>query len=475
MAPSTTACSAPAAPDAGRTSLGCHGPRRAAATRSGTALGPPARGAASSTTPHRAACPVYEATARRDAPRPAAPRPAAALLAQRTSLPALAYDRAARRADAVIVISEFVRRRALDLLDLDPARVHVTPLGVDHDSLDPGDGRARALPRLPRASVAAQEPPDALRGAPARPPRAAGRAARPHRGGELGGVPDGVEVLGNVPRARLVDAAPAGLGARLPVAVRGLRPAAARGDGVRMPVACSDAGALPEVVGDAAPALRPDGSARDSPTRCSSVLADPAPWVERGLDACRRPSGGTRRRAATEDVYAAYCPSRRLTASASTVVLVAHPRLQLPAEHREGEQVRLLREDSASRAGAAPPRPPARLAGQLEHRHRQLELAERRRTGAAVRGAPTRSSSRPRARSSGRRSSGPAELRTPPEAKSLSATAVSSYSSTTPSRSAARMERRVARLEREQTLGARRGTARGARGAGRRNGGDPQR
>jgi glycosyltransferase involved in cell wall biosynthesis len=51
----------------------------------------------------------------------------------------VAYDRAARRARAVVVLSEFVRGRALTLLALDPARVHVVPHGVDHTAFRPGD------------------------------------------------------------------------------------------------------------------------------------------------------------------------------------------------------------------------------------------------------------------------------------------------------------------------------------------------
>ena len=43
----------------------------------------------------------------------------------------LMYDRPARRAAAVITISEFARRRAIEHLRLDPAKVHVAHLGVD--------------------------------------------------------------------------------------------------------------------------------------------------------------------------------------------------------------------------------------------------------------------------------------------------------------------------------------------------------
>ena len=42
------------------------------------------------------------------------------------------------RADRVIVISEFVRDRAVARLGLDPARMRVVPLGLDHAQLTPG-------------------------------------------------------------------------------------------------------------------------------------------------------------------------------------------------------------------------------------------------------------------------------------------------------------------------------------------------
>jgi glycosyltransferase involved in cell wall biosynthesis len=51
----------------------------------------------------------------------------------------VAYDRAARGAAAVIVPSAFVRGRAVELLGLDPARVHVVPHGLDHERFRPGD------------------------------------------------------------------------------------------------------------------------------------------------------------------------------------------------------------------------------------------------------------------------------------------------------------------------------------------------
>jgi glycosyltransferase involved in cell wall biosynthesis len=49
----------------------------------------------------------------------------------------LAYDRAARKASEVIVVSEFVRERAVERLGLDPRHVHAVWLGVDHERFFP--------------------------------------------------------------------------------------------------------------------------------------------------------------------------------------------------------------------------------------------------------------------------------------------------------------------------------------------------
>ena len=77
----------------------------------------------------------------------------------------LAYDRAARDADHVVVISEWVKDRVVARLGLDPERVHAIHLGVDHERFSPDAGvAARALPPLPRPALAAQEPRAPVRG-----------------------------------------------------------------------------------------------------------------------------------------------------------------------------------------------------------------------------------------------------------------------------------------------------------------------
>jgi glycosyltransferase involved in cell wall biosynthesis len=56
------------------------------------------------------------------------------------------HEGSARRADAVIVPSQFVRRRAIELLGLPPERVHAIPWGIDHDRFRTGeDPRGRFL------------------------------------------------------------------------------------------------------------------------------------------------------------------------------------------------------------------------------------------------------------------------------------------------------------------------------------------
>jgi glycosyltransferase involved in cell wall biosynthesis len=53
----------------------------------------------------------------------------------------LAYEASVRRADAVIVNSQFVRRGVIERLGMAPERVHTIPLGIDHGRFTPGRER----------------------------------------------------------------------------------------------------------------------------------------------------------------------------------------------------------------------------------------------------------------------------------------------------------------------------------------------
>jgi glycosyltransferase involved in cell wall biosynthesis len=192
------------------------------------------------------------------------------------------WHRSLRRADRVIAISEFVRERAVARLRLDPERVRVVPLGLDHDVLRP--------------SAAAREP---FLLYPARPWRHKNHARlyeafslvreeRPELrlvltgGGDFGAVPEGVEVRGHVSQEELVSLLQRASALVFPSLYEGfgLPPLEAMACGC--PVACADAGALPETVGDAARLFDP----RDPGAIAAAVLEvldDPAPWIERGL------------------------------------------------------------------------------------------------------------------------------------------------------------------------------------------------
>ena len=155
----------------------------------------------------------------------------------RRSFRRIAYDRATRSASAVIVTSEFVRGRALELLELDPSLVHVIPHGINHTLFRPGEEEREpfilypARPWPHKNHVRLFEAFATL------------RKTRPQlrlvlTGGgldRLGPLPDGVERWGAVSECRARLPLPASGGARLPEPVRGIRDAAARSDGVGLP------------------------------------------------------------------------------------------------------------------------------------------------------------------------------------------------------------------------------------------------
>jgi glycosyltransferase involved in cell wall biosynthesis len=172
----------------------------------------------------------------------------------RRSFRRLAYDRAARAAEAVIVTSEFVRGRARDVLDLDPSRVHVIPLGIDHTVFRPGDDEREALIVYPARGWPHKNHARLFHAF------AALRETRPQlrlvlTGGgleRLEPVPEGVEILGEVSPGQL-----AALYRRAACLVYpslyegfGIPPLEAMACGC--PVAASNAGAIPEVCGEAA-------------------------------------------------------------------------------------------------------------------------------------------------------------------------------------------------------------------------------
>jgi glycosyltransferase involved in cell wall biosynthesis len=182
----------------------------------------------------------------------------------RRSFRRIAYDRAARSAAAVVVTSEFVRERAVELLGLDPARIHVVPLAIDHEVFRLGD-----------------EAPEPMILYPARPwPHknharlfeafASLRATRPQlrlvlTGGgldRLEPLPEGVESLGAVPAEHLASLYRRAACLVYPSLYEGFGLPVLEAMACGCPVAASNAGAIPEVAGDAAVLFDPtDGEA----------------------------------------------------------------------------------------------------------------------------------------------------------------------------------------------------------------------
>jgi glycosyltransferase involved in cell wall biosynthesis len=172
----------------------------------------------------------------------------------RRSFRRIAYDRAARNAAAVLVTSEFVRQRAVELLELDPGRVHVVPHAIDHTVF-----------------TLADEEPEPMLLYPARPwPHknhtklfeafAALRETRPQlrlvlTGGgleRLEPLPKGVESLGAVTPEHLASLYRRAACMVFPSLYEGFGLPVLEAMACGCPVAASNAGAIPEIAGDAA-------------------------------------------------------------------------------------------------------------------------------------------------------------------------------------------------------------------------------
>jgi glycosyltransferase involved in cell wall biosynthesis len=215
---------------------------------------------------------------------------------------AFAYDRAARAADLVIVPSRFVQERAQALIRLDAASVRVVAHGVDHSVFRPGDEPrrpfllypARAWPHKNHARLL-----DAF---------AQVRRERPELelvltgGGHEGrAVPPGVRIAGVVPveeLARLYRTAEAMV---FPSLYEGFGAPILEAMASGCAVAASNAGALPEVAGQAAVLFDPT-SVKAIAQGVLQAIGERSALAERGLIHARRFTWEATARA-HEDVY----------------------------------------------------------------------------------------------------------------------------------------------------------------------------
>ena len=194
----------------------------------------------------------------------------------------VAYDRAARSADRVIVVSEFVRQRAIERLGLAPDDVIVTPLAVDRELFHPGNAKREQFLLYPAKPWPHKNHAVLF--------EAFAQLRQSHKdlrlvltgGGTYDTVPAGVEVKGHVARAEVAALMRRAAALVFPSLYEGfgLPPLEAMASGC--PVACSNRASLPEVVGKAARLFDPTDPSAIA-LAVEQVLADPAPWVERGF------------------------------------------------------------------------------------------------------------------------------------------------------------------------------------------------
>jgi glycosyltransferase involved in cell wall biosynthesis len=194
-----------------------------------------------------------------------------------------AYGRSIKDARAVIAISRHVKESLVERMDLEADRIEVIHLGLDHDLFGPGEE-----PREPFLLYPANPWPHknherlfkAL--SRLRRERPGLRLVLTGSGLERLSPPAGVEVRGRVPREALASLYRRASALVFPSLYEGFGQPPLEAMASGCPVACSTAGALPEVCGSAARYFDPM-SVDEMVEAVLTVLADPDRLVERGL------------------------------------------------------------------------------------------------------------------------------------------------------------------------------------------------
>jgi glycosyltransferase involved in cell wall biosynthesis len=188
-----------------------------------------------------------------------------------------AYGQSVHASRIVITDSEHVRGELIDRYNIDPERVRVVHLAVDHERFTP-DGRGREPFLLYPANFWPHKNHDRLLQAFAH-----ARRDRPELRLVLTGAdhrrrafPDGVESLGLVPIEELVDLYRRAAALVYPSLYEGFGIPCLEAMACGCPVAASRVASLPEICGDAAVYFDPT-SVEDIVRAINAVLADPLP------------------------------------------------------------------------------------------------------------------------------------------------------------------------------------------------------
>jgi glycosyltransferase involved in cell wall biosynthesis len=207
-----------------------------------------------------------------------------------------AYGWSLQRAQTVIAISRHVKETLVERMGVEAERVEVIHLGLDHDLFRPG-----TEPREPFLLYPANPWPHKNHGrlfaafTRLRRRRPELRLVLTGTGLERLELPEGAEVRGRVPREELASLYRRASALVFPSLYEGFGQPPLEAMASGCPVACSTAGSLPEVCGDAARYFDPT-SVDELVEAVSTVLESPKRLVERGLeraalftwDACAR-------------------------------------------------------------------------------------------------------------------------------------------------------------------------------------------
>jgi glycosyltransferase involved in cell wall biosynthesis len=193
------------------------------------------------------------------------------------------YGRSLAEARTVIAISRHVKESLVERMGVEPERIEVIHLGLDHELFRPGDE-----PREPFLLYPANPWPhknherlfDAF--TRLRRERSELRLVLTGTGLERLTCPPGVEVRGRVPREQLGSLYRRASALVFPSLYEGFGQPPLEAMASGCPVACSTAGALTEVCGNAARYFDPL-SVDEMVEAVLTVLGDPAPLSERGL------------------------------------------------------------------------------------------------------------------------------------------------------------------------------------------------